>query len=61
MRVLQLRDDLDLPPEPVEVDPSELGVQHLHDDLAIQRALARQKNPAHPSAPELPLDGKGFA
>ena len=61
MRVLQLRGDLNLAAEPVDVHPGELGVQHLHDHLTVEGALAGEKHAAHPAAAELALNGERIA
>ena len=62
MRVLQLRGELDLAAEAVDVETrAELGRQHLDDDLAAERRLLGDEHAAHPPAAELALEAVGAA
>ncbi len=57
MGMLQLGRELDLPPKPLTAHPrGELGRQHLHDHLPVQRLLERHKHPAHATAGQLTLE-----
>ena len=57
VRMLELRGELDLAPEPVDVHPrGEIGRQHLDDDRPRQRALPGDEHAAHPPAHELAIE-----
>ena len=57
MRMLKLRGNLDLAPEPLAIDArGELRRQYLYDDLAAERPVGRDEDAAHPGAEELALD-----
>src|SRR6185503_14941930 len=58
VRVLQLRDELDLAVETIEADaPGEVRRQQLDHDLTIESSLGGEKDVAHATATELALDG----
>jgi hypothetical protein len=57
VRMVELRRELDLPAEALEVHPlHQLRRQHLHHHPPPQRHVGGHEHPAHPPAPELPLD-----
>ena len=60
MRVLKLRRDLNLAPEPVSTDTGgNLFRKDLYDDTTVEKLFGRDKNAAHPSTAKLTLDGVG--
>ena len=62
VRVLQLRDELDLAMEAIEADAAgEIGREQLDHDLTIEPSLGGEKDVTHASAAELALDGVGVA
>jgi hypothetical protein len=61
-RVLEMRSDLDLATETVQVDrPDEVLRQHLHHDPSAKRLLIGEKHLGHATTPELTLEGVGVA
>jgi hypothetical protein len=59
--VLQLGGKLDLAPEPIHVHAGgQLGEEHLHDNLPVERTLERNENPRHTPASELALKKIGI-
>ena len=62
MRVLQLRRQMDLPPEALEAQPSRQDRrQDLDHDLPLEINLLGQEDVRHAAAPELPLDAVRIA
>ena len=62
MRVLQLRGELDLAPEPLDVDGrGEIRQQHLHHHFASERSVLGDEDPRHAAATELALEDVGGA
>jgi hypothetical protein len=60
VRMMQTRCELNFPPETFGAhDTAELRRQHLDDDGASQRILARYVHARHPAASELALDRVG--
>lgn len=56
MRVLESRRESDLAFEPLRREAGgELGVQHLHDDLASEPRVVGDEHARHAPAPELTL------
>ena len=57
MRVLELRSEEDLAAEALDGDPrEEFGCEHLDDDAAVERALARQIRARHPATAQLTFE-----
>ncbi len=55
--MLQVRRDLDLALEPLDVDArAELRGQYLDDDLAAERGLSRREDARHAAAAQLTFD-----
>ena len=62
VRVLQVRDHLDLAPESLGARArGPFGVEHLDHDLPLQRSFAGKKHACHAAAAEFPLDDEGTA
>ena len=60
MRVLELRGELNLPPEAVEAHTlRHVAFEDLYNDQSLQGALFCHKDPAHPTPAELPVEGVG--
>lgn len=60
MRVLKLRHDLNLPPEPVGADAGgDILGENLDDDAAVEKLFGRDEHPAHSCTAELALYGVG--
>jgi hypothetical protein len=60
--VLERGGELDLAPEPVDVEPGpQVRGQDLEDDLPSERGLLRHEDARHPPAAELTLDAIGVA
>jgi len=57
VRILERRRELDLAREPFGRERGrELGSEHLHDDIAAERFVACDEDPAHPAAAKLSDD-----
>jgi hypothetical protein len=62
VRMAELGGELDLSAEPVHAHArGQLGEEHLHHDLAAERGLEGQEDPAHSPAPQLALEPVGLA
>jgi hypothetical protein len=58
--MLKTGSELDLALEAIPIDPGgHFGRKHLDDHTATQGRLFREKDPAHSTAAELPLDAVG--
>jgi hypothetical protein len=62
VRVVELRRELDLAPEALDVDPGgQLRREDLDHDLPLERPLGGDEDAAHPAARELLLEVVGVA
>src|SRR5688572_18409336 len=62
VRVLQLRGELNLPLEPLEVDcGGQLGREKLDDDFPVESRVGRHKDARHAATAELVLEGVSTA
>jgi len=62
VRVLELRDDLDLSAEPLAIDARrELGREHFDDNAPAERTIDRREDAAHPAARQLAIELIGRA
>ena len=62
VRVLQPSDQLDLAPEPVGAHArGGFGREDLDHDIAIERQVARDEDPGHPTAAQLALEAESVA